>query len=132
MGNHFACNNYYCGDITFKPEWFSENSWKIEYNIEHKPYIIDKGLLKISNTSMFHLLLTKKLLIDFKETRIKSPRICPRYFCLFGDILSVEKTSVWYVRISACPNRFFRKFPNVSSIIRGAFSDNDKCSPAAI
>lgn len=69
MGNHFACNNYYCGDITFKPEWFSENSWKIEYNTEHKPYIIDKGLLKISNTSMFHLLLTKKLLIDFKETR---------------------------------------------------------------
>ena len=69
MGNHFACNNYYCGDITFKPEWFSENSWKIEYNTENKPYIIDKGVLKIYNTNKFHLLLTKKLLIDFKETR---------------------------------------------------------------
>ena len=69
MGNHFACNNYYCSDITFKPEWFSENSWKIEYNTQTKPYIIDKGLLKVSNTTNFHLLLTKKLLIDFKETR---------------------------------------------------------------
>jgi hypothetical protein len=69
MGNHISCNNYYCSDITFKPEWFSENSWKIEYNTQNKPYIIDKGLLKISNTTKFHLLLTKKLLIDFRETR---------------------------------------------------------------
>ncbi len=67
MGN-LSCQNYYCQDISFKPEWFSDKSWNIEYNnnIIKPPYYIDKGVLKINNTSEFKLLLSKELLIDFE------------------------------------------------------------------
>jgi hypothetical protein len=70
MGNTI-CSNYYCQNISFKPEWFSENSWNIEYNYENneKPYIIDKGILKINCIKKFDLLLSKKLLIDFDEIK---------------------------------------------------------------
>lgn len=73
MGN-IACQNYYCQDISLKPEWFSENCWKINYEIENEsesisklplPYSIEKGILIIKDCNIFKLLLTKKLLIDF-------------------------------------------------------------------
>lgn len=71
MGN-FICDNYYCQSISFKPEWLSESTWNITYNYEkeeEKPYIIDKGILKMHNIIKFDLLLSKKLLIDFNEIR---------------------------------------------------------------
>ena len=76
MGNvnykNFICDNYYCQPVSFKPEWLSESSWIITYNNDihkNKPYIIDKGLLKINNVDKFNLLLIKKLLIDFNEIK---------------------------------------------------------------
>lgn len=68
--NNFVCDNYYCQSISYKPEWFSESSWNIEYdqNIK-KPYIIDKGILKIKEVEKINLLLSKKLLIDFDEIK---------------------------------------------------------------
>ena len=27
--NNFMCENYYCQSVSYKPEWFSENSWNI-------------------------------------------------------------------------------------------------------
>ena len=124
MGNinykNFVCDNYYCQSVSFKPEWFSENSWKIDFNyfddslndvtnidtyiytstdtdiynnsielpIQHdiidnsinkKPYIIDKGILKIKDVPRFQLLLSKKLLVNFKETKNISIPINFRY-----------------------------------------------------
>lgn len=68
MGN-FVCDNYYCQSVSFKPEWFSESTWNITYDSEKKPYIIDKGVLKMNDIKKFKLLLSKKLLIDFNEIR---------------------------------------------------------------
>jgi hypothetical protein len=76
MGN-IICDNYYCQSVSFKPEWFSESSWNIDYkydlnekdDINKKPYHIDKGIIKINNVSSFDLLLSKKLLIDFDEIK---------------------------------------------------------------
>jgi hypothetical protein len=68
--NDFVCDNYYCQSISYKPEWFSESSWIIEYNdVEKKPYVIDKGVLKIQQFEKFNLMLSKKLLIDFDEIK---------------------------------------------------------------
>jgi hypothetical protein len=78
MGN-ISCQNYYCQDVSFKPEWLSENSWNIEYinpnkdieldsNKKYSNYSIDKGILKIDDCPAFKLLLSKKLLIDFSVT----------------------------------------------------------------
>jgi len=87
MGNvnyqNLMCENYYCQSVSFKPEWFSEISWAIDYKINNKtlekceepdletsgikPYIINKGILIIKNTPKFDLILSKKLLLDFNE-----------------------------------------------------------------
>ena len=83
MGNinykDLTCDNYYCQSVSFKPEWFSESAWVIEYEKNEKnekPYIIDKGILKIRSieiekidNSNFELLLSKKLLINFNDIR---------------------------------------------------------------
>jgi hypothetical protein len=39
---------------------------------DKKPYVIDKGILKIENTKKFYLLLIKKLLINFNEFKYLS------------------------------------------------------------
>jgi hypothetical protein len=72
MGNNFVCENYYCQDIILKPEWFSENSWNITYNyfnekFDFKPYIIDKGMIKLKGTPKFNLLISKKLNINLQN-----------------------------------------------------------------
>jgi transcriptional regulator CtsR len=93
MGN-IACNNYYFEEILLKPEWFSDNSWNIQYkymnentnkitneitnentyeiineisneNIINKPpYTISKGVLTFNNANQFNLLISKKLLVN--------------------------------------------------------------------
>ena len=62
--NNFICDNYYCQSVSFKPEWLSEASWSITYNYQDsiKPYIIDKGILKINHVYNFDILFSKKLL----------------------------------------------------------------------
>jgi hypothetical protein len=87
--NNLICDNYYCQSVSFKPEWFSESSWNIEYKYQNenlnneepkrKPYSIDKGILKIKNTPKFELLLSKKLLLDFNEIKNISIPINFRY-----------------------------------------------------
>jgi hypothetical protein len=93
MGNinlnykNFVCDNYYCQEVSFKPEWLSELTWGIDYNYNHndndndndndnehykpyKPYKIDKGgILTITDAPSFNLLLSKKLLINFNEIK---------------------------------------------------------------
>lgn len=72
MGNlNFICDNYYCQSISFKPEWLSESTWNItfKYDLQNKPYLIDKGILKIEGVNKFELLLSKKLLIDLNEIK---------------------------------------------------------------
>lgn len=72
--NNFICDNYYCQSVSFKPEWLSEASWNITYNYQDsiKPYIIDKGILKINNVYKFDILFSKKLLIDFNDVKYLS------------------------------------------------------------
>ena len=72
--NNFICDNYYCQSVSFKPEWLSEASWNITYNYQEsiKPYIIDKGILKINNVYNFDILFSKKLLIDFNDVKYLS------------------------------------------------------------
>jgi hypothetical protein len=72
--NNFICDNYYCQSVSFKPEWLSEASWNITYNYKEsiKPYIIDKGILKINNVYNFDILFSKKLLIDFNDVKYLS------------------------------------------------------------
>lgn len=85
MGNinyqNFICDNYYCHSLLFKPEWFSESSWNIDYSYkkEEKPYVINKGIIKIYNVELFNLILSKKLLIDFNEIKNISIPIKFRY-----------------------------------------------------
>lgn len=102
--NNLMCENYYCQSVSYKPEWFSENSWSIDYKLIHdnnneiinsfvapdscistcdqdfpqsgkiklnedKPYKLDKGVLKISNTLDFDLILSKQLLINSNEIK---------------------------------------------------------------
>ncbi len=90
------CDNYYCQSVSFKPEWFSESSWIIYFNYtkknenkindnfiiddnEKKPYVIEKGIIKIINVPAFDLLLSKKLLVDFNEVKYISVPINFRY-----------------------------------------------------
>ena len=74
VGNNFICENYYCQSVSFKPEWLSENSWTIKYkyikeeNI-NKPYIIEKGILKIKNIHAHNILFSKKLFVNFDDIR---------------------------------------------------------------
>jgi hypothetical protein len=72
--NNFICDNYYCQSVSFKPEWLSEASWNISYNYKDlvKPYLIDKGILKINNVYNFDILFSKKLLIDFNDVKYLS------------------------------------------------------------
>lgn len=72
--NNFICDNYYCQSVSFKPEWLSEASWNIMYNYKDsiKPYLIDKGILKINNVYNFDILFSKKLLIDFNDVKYLS------------------------------------------------------------
>lgn len=72
--NNFICDNYYCQSVSFKPEWLSETSWDISYNYKEsvKPYIIDKGILKINNVNKFDIFFSKKLLIDFNDVKYLS------------------------------------------------------------
>jgi hypothetical protein len=79
--NNLMCENYYCQSVSYKPEWFSENSWSIDYKLliddnnqkiklnENKPYKLNKGLLKISDTLDFDLILSKQLLINSNEIK---------------------------------------------------------------
>ena len=78
MGNtYFICENYYCQSITYKPEWFSESNWNIEYSYSNtekiqKPYSIQKGIFRIENIHMLtnvKLFLCKKLQIDVEEIK---------------------------------------------------------------
>ena len=78
MGN-IICDNYYCQPVSFKPEWFSESSWNIEYDNPQKPYIIDKGIIKINNISPFNMILSKKLLINLNEIKLISIPINFKY-----------------------------------------------------
>ena len=120
MGN-IMCENYYCQSVSFKPEWFSESSWKIEYNTQKKPYIIDKGIIKIKNTEKFNLLLSKKLMIDFNEVKnISVPinfKYCvSSYFDLYiifsnkelilSDMnnLNIEKNDFFFVNLKLSKN----------------------------
>jgi len=72
MGNNIICADYYCTDISFKPELLSEISWNINYD-KKKPYRINKGVLLIDNVEPFNLLLTKKLLINESIKNIYIP-----------------------------------------------------------
>jgi len=72
MGN-IICDNYYCQPVSFKPEWFSESAWNIDYKykdtFDKKPYTIEKGILKIHTITSFDLILSKKLFIDFNNIK---------------------------------------------------------------
>ena len=115
--NNLMCENYYCQSVSYKPEWFSENSWSIDYKLIHdnnneiipsliahdssilpsekpllqsaeiklnedKPYKLNKGLLKISNTLDFDLILSKQLLINSNEMKYFLIPINFKYFIL--------------------------------------------------
>jgi hypothetical protein len=93
MGNNFVCENYYCESISLKPEWFSENSWDITYdyfdnkNNNLKPYNIEKGIIKISNTPAFRLVISKKLHIDLNY--LESIKIPIRFKCNLNSDLYI-------------------------------------------
>jgi hypothetical protein len=94
MGNinykNFVCDNYYCQSVSFKPEWFSETTWTIQYNCNNKPYIIDKGLLKIVEQEPSQIILSKKLLINFNEIRNISIPIIFKYNLLKIDSNNID------------------------------------------
>jgi hypothetical protein len=70
MGN-IVCDNYYCHSVSYKPEWFSESTWNIDYlsDNQKKPFTIDKGVLKIKDTSIFNMILSKKIFMDIDEIK---------------------------------------------------------------
>ena len=133
MGN-FQCNNYYCQNVSFKPEWLSESAWEITFNHNQiKPYIIDKGILKINNVNKFKLLLTKKLILDFNEVRNISIPINFKYkinkqnyvdiFLIFSNNpTNIEKID----KDMSTDNLFFIKLKLIKNNITICRSFNDK------
>jgi hypothetical protein len=134
MGNNFVCENYYCQSVAFKPEWLSETAWNITYNYdkEIKPYIIDKGVLKINNVNKFDILLSKKLLIDLNEINTISIPINYKYkllnnndidlFIIFSDkLLSLDilNNSFGSINLNLTKNKLYiyRTFNNDSKKI---------------
>jgi len=135
MGNNFVCENYYCQSVSFKPEWLSENIWNITYNYDKdsiKPYIIDKGVLKINNVDKFNILLSKKLLIDLNEINTISIPINFKYnllnnneidfFIILSDkLLSLDtlNSSFGSVNLNLSKNKIYiyRSFDNDSKKI---------------
>jgi len=134
MGNNFVCENYYCQSVSFKPEWLSETAWNITYNYdnESKPYIIDKGVLKINNVNKFDILLSKKLLIDLNEINTISIPINFKYkllnnndidlFIIFSDkLLSLDilNNSFGSINLNLIKNKIYiyRTFNNDSKKI---------------
>jgi hypothetical protein len=92
--NNFICENYYCQSISFKPEWLSESTWNITYNYleeekTKKPYLIDKGILKINDVKKFELLFSKKLLIDFNLIRNISIPINFKYYMKNNNLIDI-------------------------------------------
>jgi len=87
--NNFICDNYYCQSVSFKPEWFSETTWTIKYISDKKPYIIDKGILKIIESMPSQIMLSKKLLIDFNEIRNISIPIIFKY-----NLLKIDNNNI--------------------------------------
>jgi hypothetical protein len=209
MGNinfkDIVCDNYYCQPISFKPEWFSENSWNINYvyydiantknkisekknedstdslnytnnieneNFEHeniekkdnetientlssdstfkknvteifknKPYIIDKGILKIKNVQKFDLLLSKKLLIDFEEidkisipinfkydieTRIDFYIIFSNYIVNLDNInnLNLSNDNAFYINLTFLKKKIFISHSFNDKIIKKSINPN--------
>lgn len=103
MGNinykNFICDNYYCQSVSFKPEWFSENNWNIKYSLSDnkcsdkliaKPYIIDKGILKIKQIDELNIILSKKLLINFNDIRNISIPLLFKYKLLNSDSKNID------------------------------------------
>lgn len=88
--NNFICENYYCQSVSFKPEWFSETTWTINYVCNKKPYIIDKGILKIVESTPSQIMLSKKLLINFNEIRNISIPIIFKYNLLKLDSNNID------------------------------------------
>jgi len=88
--NNFICENYYCQSVSFKPEWFSETTWTINYVCNKKPYIIDKGILKIVESTPSQIMLSKKLLINFNEIRNISIPIIFKYNLLKSDSNNID------------------------------------------
>ena len=134
MGNNFVCENYYCQSVAFKPEWLSETAWNITYNYdkENKPYIIDKGVLKINDVNKFDILLSKKLLIDLNEINTISIPINFKYkllnnndidfFIIFSDkLLSLDilNNSFGSINLNLTKNKIYiyRTFNNDSKKI---------------
>ncbi len=79
MGNNFSCNEFYCQNIEYKPEWFSENNYSFLFNNQNnnvnnnnnnniKPYKIDKGIITLNFNNSFQLLISKK--IDLENNNI--------------------------------------------------------------
>jgi hypothetical protein len=202
MGNinfkNIICDNYYCQPISFKPEWFSENSWDINYkyylntnnNIEisekknkdlemnnsqdeitsyesssnkfveeinditseikenninkipkNKPYIIDKGILKIKNVQKFDLLLSKKLLINFEEidkisipinfkydieTRIDFYIIFSNYKITLENInkLNLTNDNAFYINLTFLKKKIFISHSFNNNIIKKTINPN--------
>ena len=96
MGNlnykNFICDNYYCQSVSFKPEWFSENNWIINYctDTNKKPYIIDKGTLKLKNIEFTKIILSKKLLINFSDIKSISIPLIFKYNILKLDNKNID------------------------------------------
>jgi len=88
--NNFICENYYCQSVSFKPEWFSETTWTINYLSNKKPYVIDKGILKIIEATPSQIMLSKKLLINFNEIRNISIPIIFKYNLLKLDSNNID------------------------------------------
>ena len=127
MGN-ITCYDYYCQNISYKPEWLSEKDWNIEYMYKNinKPYNIDKGILKIKDVDEFNLLLSKKLLLNTIDNNNISIPLKFKYninsniniYILFtnkniyiNDILNIEdgieyiNTNFFYIKLMLCNNK---------------------------
>ena len=103
MGN-IICENYYCQDVSIKPEWFSEESWNISYILKRldkpldkpldksldkpldKPFIINKGLLRFINSLSSETILSKKLMIHEDIKNISIPLNFRHFLCKNNSI----------------------------------------------
>ena len=76
MGNinykNIICDNYYCQSVSFKPEWFSESSWTIDYK-----YNIVDSRKNISNDNTKNVII-KDIQID--DENINSNNLQKPYF----------------------------------------------------
>jgi hypothetical protein len=88
--NNFMCENYYCQSVSYKPEWFSENSWNIDYNLKNNNMHIDKNSAELRE--MYEKIIRHKNPLELEKEYEKIISNINKPFTLNKGVLKISNT----------------------------------------